>query len=455
MADLKSLTVTALRELARKHIGPGYSRLKTKSELVRALDGALPASVSKALEPERRAAAESGGVEPKSERQPRAVAKKTEPASSKQRFSTVRALKAKFTGRGKPKAGVAVTDSKKSTGNSNVKAPERAHPSAQVEDRPPLSPAVAQPVAPAEEPAAKPASTAKASRKAIPTERAVEEETVEALAADEKEAEAIDEEAAETAEKEEAREPLEAEAAEPKKEEWVDPPAAKEAKYWDSQLGELPDSYGEDTVVLLPKDPFTVMAFWDFSQDTRARAFAHLHWPHAKLRLYDEERGLVRETEFALEARRWYVFNLEPGRKYHVELVAVGAGGETRRIGPPSNAVGVPPKGPSPIIDDRFIRIPFDTGPRRIAEGFGDLREFASWAQARAQETEGSVAPETDQQRDELYKLSGGLVVGSSEQMANWAAGGEQRGGSSAGGMYSGQWPWSGILPRRTEQPGT
>ena len=53
MADvpelLKSLTVKSLRDLARKHLGAGYSRLKTKSQLVRALAKEVPASVVKGL----------------------------------------------------------------------------------------------------------------------------------------------------------------------------------------------------------------------------------------------------------------------------------------------------------------------------------------------------------------------------------------------------------------------
>ncbi|MFN7132036.1 MAG: hypothetical protein ACK4N5_08130, partial [Myxococcales bacterium] len=75
-----------------------------------------------------------------------------------------------------------------------------------------------------------------------------------------------------------------------------------------------------------------------------------------------------------------------------------------------------------------------------------------SWSEARAGEP--APAPvEAETQRSELYRLSGGATLGSSEQMANWAAGGEQRGGTSAGGRYSGKWPWSGILPERAKPP--
>lgn len=447
MPDLKSLTVRALRELARKHIGPGYSRLRTRSELIRALTDVLPRSVNRALEPgtseaaptDRPAATQPPKSEPEKKR---SKGKRRDPVASRQRLTSERTENAEFTGSEMPRSGDAVTDSNE---DSRKKVPPQS-PAAQVEDRPPMSPGreLEAPLAPAGEMAE--------ARPEIPSERALEEETVAAVDAEEKAEETIEEEAfeAEAAELESKLE-VEAEPAPEKKEEWIEPPAAREAKYWDSQLGELPDSYGEDTVVLLVKDPFTVMVFWDFSPETRARAFEHLHGPHAKLRLYDEERGQVREVDFALEARRWYLHGLEPGRRYHVELMAVGAGGETRRIGPPSNLVSVPPKGPSPIIDDRFIRIPFDISPRRALEGIGAMEQFGSWDEARG---ERGAEDESERLRDRLYQLSGGHVVGASEQMPNWAAGAESRGGASAGGRYSGQWPWSGILPAQGERQG-
>ena len=40
MAELKNMTVQALRDLARKALGRGYSKLKTKTELIAALQAA-------------------------------------------------------------------------------------------------------------------------------------------------------------------------------------------------------------------------------------------------------------------------------------------------------------------------------------------------------------------------------------------------------------------------------
>ena len=46
---LKSMTVKALRDLARKQLGAGYTKLKTKSQLVTALAKGIDAAVAKGL----------------------------------------------------------------------------------------------------------------------------------------------------------------------------------------------------------------------------------------------------------------------------------------------------------------------------------------------------------------------------------------------------------------------
>src|SRR5262245_10459080 len=50
MDDLKKLSVERLRELARKHLGKGHSRLRTRAELVAALKDALREPLSRLLD---------------------------------------------------------------------------------------------------------------------------------------------------------------------------------------------------------------------------------------------------------------------------------------------------------------------------------------------------------------------------------------------------------------------
>ncbi len=132
----------------------------------------------------------------------------------------------------------------------------------------------------------------------------------------------------------------------------------------DEGLGDLPWTYGEDVFVGLPRDPRTLFFYWEHSEETRNRGFEWLDRPRAQLRVLalrgDGEWEQVRAAEFALEARGFYVHELEPGRTYRGVIVAVSADGRERMVGEPSNEVALPSSGPSPVVDDRFATIPWD-----------------------------------------------------------------------------------------------
>src|SRR5512140_1968540 len=69
MPDFKKMTLQSLRELARKKLGPGHSRLKTKAEIVEALeaggeDEKKPAPAQPARTPGARARASGSGTKP-------------------------------------------------------------------------------------------------------------------------------------------------------------------------------------------------------------------------------------------------------------------------------------------------------------------------------------------------------------------------------------------------------
>ncbi len=127
--------------------------------------------------------------------------------------------------------------------------------------------------------------------------------------------------------------------------------------------GELPEGYADDAAVALPRDPHTLFVYWDFSGSTRERAQQGLSEPRAVLRVFDGE-GLVREQDFALESRSFYLHDLEPGRAYRVEFHFVGRDGRSRRIGHSTNRVQLPPSGPSADTSVRFMRVPSAGTPR-------------------------------------------------------------------------------------------
>jgi hypothetical protein len=129
-----------------------------------------------------------------------------------------------------------------------------------------------------------------------------------------------------------------------------------QAALYDERLGELPERYYDDSFVSLPIGPDALFFYWDFKPETELSAREGLRSPRAVLTLY--ARGsAVEHIDFALESRAYYVRALEPGETYEAEIYFVGEDGDRHRIGGPSNAVTLPPRGPSSIVDDRFVRL--------------------------------------------------------------------------------------------------
>jgi hypothetical protein len=129
------------------------------------------------------------------------------------------------------------------------------------------------------------------------------------------------------------------------------------------RLGELPGGYGEDALVALPRDTRSLYLYWDHAPATLQRAFGGLDRPRVQLRLFSRREAgwdRVRVVELALESRGHYFHDLEPGRQYRAELHAVDGAGRERSLGPASTEVSLPPEGPSPVVDDRFVRVPWD-----------------------------------------------------------------------------------------------
>lgn len=97
--------------------------------------------------------------------------------------------------------------------------------------------------------------------------------------------------------------------------------------------GPLPESYGENRLVIMARDPLCIFAYWDATPERLAelRQQAGLEaWQkgQAILRVYDMT-GISGDLSQALssfdvdvsfDARRWYVHVPAPGRSYQMEL---------------------------------------------------------------------------------------------------------------------------------------
>ncbi|ATB47335.1 DUF4912 domain-containing protein [Corallococcus macrosporus] len=373
MEDLKSVTVSYLRELARKHLGSGYSRMK-KEELLAALATHVPALAKLARlagipVPRKRSAAKPAAPAARPAASKKARAERPEP---------VKAPKVAKPAASKPKAGAA-------PGRGQVSAPKRVaakraseKPGSKPTTRPaqvvtfpprprverarePVTPVVSSlskhvtpPVAPEPEPGPPPSPVSRSAPVQHAAEPVVEGFFVARVAG---EAEARSHHLVETV---------------------AAPPAPPVD---DEGLGELPEGYHDDAMLLLPRDPHTLFVSWDFSLGARLRAQAGLESPRPVLRVFDGEQ-VDRELAFGVDARGFYIHGLGPGRTYRVEAHYVGRDGRSRRIGASSNRATLPPSGVSTDLTVRFLRVPpAEAAPPVAAEEASpeEGREYVTW----------------------------------------------------------------------------
>jgi hypothetical protein len=432
MADLKSVTVEYLRELARKHLGRGHSKLKTKEDLLAALAKRVP-GLAKLGEASKKAHAsdETGeGQVSGSLKAPAAVsaASRTEKPEE-------------------PPKQPAPPERRPLPGDDDEKTPVYHPPQpAEVVNFPPKPrpgrsamdddestvPGLMEASAPSVE---DPVPAHEAQHAAEPL---VEGFFVARMAG----------------EQEAWRHHLtEAQRRQPRE--------SLGSPDYDERLGELPLDYLDDTALLLPRDPHTLFVLWDFSAPARQRAMDGLESPRAVLRVYDGNDALVRVIEVALESRSYYIHGLAPGRPYRVEAHFIGASGRSRRIGHSSNRVFLPQTGPSSDTAVRFLRMPVvtpkaasmeavaATAPSRTAPV--EEREYITWRRVALPGSGGfQDIPERRRERIEPGAeaapspeyLNVRRAEGSSEQWA-WSAG---PAGSSE------QWTWSSGPAGSSEQ---
>jgi hypothetical protein len=322
MAELKNMTVQALRDLARKALGRGYSRLKTKDELIAALQSA-----------EKRV---SGAVET---------------AAAKVKEATGRAARA---------AGSAAKTAGKMMETAKGSAKKRADASR-------------SPAPPAKKPAKR---VARAGKRAAAAASPAPAEALEraALAQPDPEGHFVARVRGEDAVRE-APHPLTegTSTAAP-------PPPRKGLRpehVYEEELGELPWAYGDDAFIALARDPKTLFLYWDHGEHTLRSAWEGLDGARPQLWIYarrvDGGWDRVRTVEFAIESRSYYVHDLDPGRIYRAEIHAVDRLGREKLVGQPSNEMELPPVGASPVVDDRFMRLawgePLQRLLRHVREG--------------------------------------------------------------------------------------
>jgi hypothetical protein len=329
MDDLKKLSVERLRELARKHLGKGHSRLRTKAQLLEALKAVLREPLARLREATSKVhvvdfpPGRKGGV--RTDRgAPEAPA---EAGRSRPADPGTRRAEGASGGR---------TDSKASG--------RRKEPASGRRKEPATAPAPASRVSPTSNGAPRERSTSRAV--APPPEAAVaprERSTSRAVAPP-------------------PPPPPEA----PVEEGFFDAPttprrtrrAPGRPEPFEPGPFASPREVGTDAPLLLVRDPSTLFVFWDFRRELERGAALGLREPRLLLRLH---RGadLDRTLELPLTSRSTYVTGLTSGQEYTAEVLLLGRDGWTRPVGSRSVARRLPPGRVSTQLEVRTLRLPW------------------------------------------------------------------------------------------------
>lgn len=149
----------------------------------------------------------------------------------------------------------------------------------------------------------------------------------------------------------------------------------------------LPERYGRDKLVILPKDPSFIFAYWELNKKIEGQM---------KIRVY-AVNGLRDKTCFDVsinsDANNWYIKVPWPGAKYRAELGVIKNGRFIRILS--SNTILIPHAGISDEVDEEWMivkedlqKIIRDTGLGKasrssLRKAQGDLKSVLSMLRMR------------------------------------------------------------------------
>jgi len=132
----------------------------------------------------------------------------------------------------------------------------------------------------------------------------------------------------------------------------------EELRQVDVHLPGLPDGYGEDRLVLLPRDPQWLYAYWDLKNETKDVA-REKGGKNLSLRLFEvhgDELEPMAEHWCQELSRSWYVQVPSPGQVYVSEIGYRAMDGSWLSL-LRSNSIRVPPAAPSHVVADEFVTL--------------------------------------------------------------------------------------------------
>jgi len=129
----------------------------------------------------------------------------------------------------------------------------------------------------------------------------------------------------------------------------------------------LPDTHGEDLIVLMVRDPYWLFAYWEFSPDLNNQLLNRwgedaLRDSRLVLRVYDvtgadtENPVNYHDIDVASGARDWYINVTHVESDYCIDIGLILPDGSFVVIAR-SNRVSLPPIGPSVEVDEQWVTL--------------------------------------------------------------------------------------------------
>lgn len=130
---------------------------------------------------------------------------------------------------------------------------------------------------------------------------------------------------------------------------------------------EYPETYGENAITLMVRDPYWLFTYWEFSPDIDRELAARIDEEELArsrivLRVYDvtgtdPDRPVSHhDVDIARGARNWYINVMRVERDYCVDIGVITPDG-TFVVIARSNRVSLPPVGPSEAVDEKWVTL--------------------------------------------------------------------------------------------------
>ena len=128
-----------------------------------------------------------------------------------------------------------------------------------------------------------------------------------------------------------------------------------------------PETYGENAIALMVRDPYWLFTYWEFAPELRADLVARMGEEavlssRLVLRVYDvtgvdpDHANEYRDIDIAPGARNWYINVMRVEREYCVDVGLITPDGSFVVIAR-SNRVTLPPVGPSDVVDEEWVTL--------------------------------------------------------------------------------------------------